>query len=158
MKANHGKWHLLLSIQESSNIQIANLTIKSSKAKELLGINLDNNVKFDIHVERICQKANRKINALARRANYMELPKKRILMNEFFKAQFSYCPGIWMFLSRTFNNKISRLHERCLRIMYNDTFTHFELLHKDNSVSIHRNYIHTLAIEMYKFFLVCLQK
>ena len=34
MKANHDKCYLLLSIQESSNIQIANFTIKSSKAKK----------------------------------------------------------------------------------------------------------------------------
>ena len=80
MKANHDKWHLLLSTQESFNIQIANFTIKSSKAKKLLGINLDKNLKFDIHVESICQKANRKLNALARIANYMELPKRRILI------------------------------------------------------------------------------
>ena len=54
MKANHDKCHLLLSIQESFNIQIGNFTIKSSKAKTLLGINLNKNLKFDIHVENIC--------------------------------------------------------------------------------------------------------
>ena len=41
MKANHDKCHVLLSTQESFNIQIVNFTIKSSKAKNLLGINLD---------------------------------------------------------------------------------------------------------------------
>ena len=71
MKANHDKCHVLLSTQESFNIQIANFTIKSFKAKILLGINLDKNVKFDIHIDSICQKANRKLDALARIANYM---------------------------------------------------------------------------------------
>ena len=65
MKANHDKCDLLLSFQESLNIQIANFTIKSSKAKRLLEINLDKNVKVDIHVESNCQKVNRKLNALA---------------------------------------------------------------------------------------------
>ena len=50
----------------------------------------------------------------------MELPKRRILMNAFFKAQFNYCPIIWMFHSCCLNNKINRLHERCLRMIYND--------------------------------------
>ena len=55
----------------------------------------------------------------------MELPQRRILMNAFFKAQFNYC-------------HINRLHERCLRIIYNDKLSNFEeLLNKDNSVSIH---------------------
>ena len=112
---------------------------------------LDNKLKFDKQIENICQKANRKLNALARVTNYMELPKIRILMNAFFKAQFNYCPIVWMFHSRSLNNKINRLHERCLRIIYNDKRSRFEeLLVKDNSLSVHHNNIHTLAIEMYK--------
>ena len=35
MKANHDKYDLLLSTQESFNIQIENFTIKSSKVKKL---------------------------------------------------------------------------------------------------------------------------
>ena len=81
----------------------------------------------------------------------MELPKRRILMNAFFKAQFNYCPIIWMFHSRCLNNKINRLHERCLRMIYNDKISNFEeLLSKDNSVFIHHSNINALVIEMYK--------
>ena len=151
MKTNHDKCHLLLSTQESSSIQIANFTIIFYKAKKLLGINLDNNVKFDIYVESICQKANRKLNALAGIANHMELLKRRILMNAFFKAEFNYCPAIWIFHSLTLNNKINRLHECCLRILYNNKLSNFkELLQKDNSICIHHNNIYALAIEIYK--------
>ena len=54
-----------------------------------------------------------------------------------------------MFHSRTFNNKINRLHELCLRITYNNKLSSFaELLHKDNFG--HHNNIHALAIEMCK--------
>ena len=116
-----------------------------------LGINIDNKLKFDIHVESISQKANRKLNALEGITNYMELPKRRILMNAFFKSQFNYCPTIWMFHNRSLNNKINRLHERCLRIIYNDKHSNFEeLLNKDNFVSIHHNNVHALSIEMYE--------
>ena len=151
MKANHDKCHLLLSTQEEAKIQIANTTIKCSQSEKFLGIILDNQLKFDKHVENIYQKASRKLNALARVTNYMKLRKRRNLMNAFFKAQFSYCPAVWMFHSRSLNNKINRLHERCLRIIYNDKHSNFEeLLVKDNSVSIHHNNIHTLAFGIYK--------
>ena len=151
MKANYDKCHLLLSTQESVSIQVENFTIKSSKAKKLLGISIDSKLKFDIHVESIYQKLNRKLNALGRITNYMELPKRRTLLNAFFKSQFNYCPTIWMFHNRSLNNKINRLHERCLRIIYNDKHSNFEeLLNKDSSVSIHHNNLHALAIEMYK--------
>ena len=81
----------------------------------------------------------------------MELGKRRMLMNAFFNSQFNYCSVSWMCHSRALNNKINRLHERCLRIIYNDkTSTFKELLEKDNSVSIHYRNIQALAIEMYK--------
>ena len=41
-------------------------------------------------------------------------------MNDFFNAQFSYCPLTWMFNNRKINNKINKLHEKCLRTIYNN--------------------------------------
>ena len=54
--------------------------------------------------------------------------------------------------SRSYNNKINRLHERCLRIIiYNDKKSTFEeLLGKDGSVSIHHRNLQTLATEMFR--------
>ena len=82
---------------------------------KLLGVVFNSKLKFDKHIENICQKANnRKLNTLARVTNYMKLSKTRNLMNAFFKAQFSYYPVVWMFYSRSLNNKMNRLHKRCL--------------------------------------------
>ena len=54
-------------------------------------------------------------------------------MNAFFNSQFNYCSVIWMCNSRALNNKINRLDERCLPMIYNDkTSTFKELLEKDN--------------------------
>ena len=69
----------------------------------------------------------------------MDLSKRRILLNAFFISQFSYCPLVWMFHNREKNDKINQIHERCLRIIYNDKkSTFYELLEKDRSVSIHK--------------------
>ena len=49
------------------------------------------------------------------------------------------------------NNKINHIHERALRLVYQDYETTFEdLLKKDNSLSFHHRNIHQVAIEMYK--------
>ena len=72
-------------------------------------------------------------------------------MNTFFDSQFRYCPLICMCHSRTNKRKIDRLHERCLRIIYNNKQSSFrELLEKDSSVSIHGGNVQILATEMYK--------
>ena len=82
----------------------------------------------------------------------MKIEKKRIIMKAFLESQFGYCPLIWMFHSRSLNNKINRIHERALQITYNDKSSSFQdLLKKDNSVSIHHRNIRTLATEIFKF-------
>ena len=134
MKANLGKCHMLLSYTESLNFQISETVIHNSQSKKLLGVTFDNNLKFEKHINTIFQKANRKVNALARITPYMELTKRRILMNAFFDSQFNYCPLIWMFHSRNLNNKINRLHERCLRAIYNDKTSSFEQLLENDSL------------------------
>ena len=54
-----------------------------------------------------------------------------------------------MFHSRTLNSKINKLHERALRLVYNDETSSFEkLLKRDNSVKIHTRNLHYLATEM----------
>ena len=117
----------------------------------MLGISFDYKLKFTNHNDEICKKASQKFNALARIAPYMGIYKRRTLLNGFCKSQFNYCPLIWMCCNRSLNNKIDRLHERSLRIVYSDKTSDFsELLEKDGSVSIHYQNIRQLAIEMFK--------
>ena len=56
-----------------------------------------------------------------------------------------------MFCSRSSNNKINKLHERALRIVYDDYNSKFEeLLTKDGSFTIHHKNIQTLEKETFK--------
>ena len=72
-------------------------------------------------------------------------------MNAFILSQFWYCPLMWMFHSRKLNHRINKMHERALRIVYNDHHCTFEeLLDKDNSFTIHERNLQGLAIEMLK--------
>ena len=72
-------------------------------------------------------------------------------MKAFIKSQFGYCPLVWMNHSRKLNNRISRIHERALRVAYNDNVSSFqELLLKDNSVTIHNRNLQFLVTEMFK--------
>ena len=103
------------------------------------------------HIKNICKQAGNKLNALARIAKFLDDDKKKILMNSFVISQFNYCPIIWMYCQRKSNNLINRIHERALRIAYNDYASTFNaLLEKDNSIMIHQRNIHALALEIFK--------
>ena len=56
-----------------------------------------------------------------------------------------------MFHNRNVNSKINRIHERALRILYNDDVTTFNgLLKRAGEFTIHKRNIQSLAIEMFK--------
>ena len=108
---------------------------------KLLGVFIDKKFNFNEHVSRLCKKGNQKLHALVRVSKYLSSVKLRILMKSFIESQFNYCPLVWMFHNRTLNNKINRLHERALRIVYKDELhgdlSFKDLLDKDDAVSIH---------------------
>ena len=72
-------------------------------------------------------------------------------MNAFFSSQFGYCPLVWMFHNRRYNNKINCLHERMLRIVCKGCKSSFvELLSEDKSLTVRHRNVQKLAIEMYQ--------
>ena len=135
---NTDKCHLIISKQSCMNLKIGDVNIENSTCEKILEIKVDNKLNFNDHLDGIIKKASRKVRALSRIFHFMDLTKKRFLMNSFFSLQFSYYPLIWMSHSRTVNNKINKLHGRCLRIVYNDKKPSFkEVLATDKSVPIH---------------------
>ena len=79
-------------------------------------------------------------------------------MKAFIESQFNYFSLIWMFHSRTMNNKMNRILEKALRLVYSNYSSNYDdLLKKGGSFSIHERNIQTLAIEYTSFFMVFLQ-
>ena len=93
---------------------------------------MDSELSFDQHLSSICSKANEKLHALGHICRYMYFERHRTLMKAFIESQCNYCPLTWMFHSRAKHNKISRIHQRALRLIYSDYSSNFdELLKKD---------------------------
>ena len=91
-KSNTEKCHLVISTDQSVNFQLGASLIERSDSGKILGIKIDYKLSFDEHMKTLCSKANNKLRALARAAPYMSAERKKILMNSFFNAQFSYFP------------------------------------------------------------------
>ena len=108
-------------------------------------------MNFKEHVTNLCDKASKKIQALARNFPYIPQTQKRLLMNAYFMSQFGYFSLVWMNHSRTLNNRINGLHKKALSLVYNDFSSNFsKLLEKDKSVNIHHRNLQTLAYEIFK--------
>ena len=123
------------------SIKASSSAIKASNEEKLLGVIINQKLNFKQHLFTVCNKASQKLHALARASMYMPKEKNRIVVRAFVISQFSYCPLLWMFHDRGVNSKINHIHERALRIAYQDFKSSFaELLTIIHSLFINEIY------------------
>ena len=153
MKLNTDKCHLLIAGNKHEHVfaKIGNDIVWESSKERLLGVTIDNKLRFKEHIYNLCKTAHNKLSALIRYSSILNIEKRRNLMKAFIDSQFAYSPLTWMFHDRGINHKINSVHERALRCVYRDDVSTFEeLLKKDSSHPIHHINIQAMAIEMYK--------
>ena len=68
----------MLSLDISAKLD-QDIVMESNDVK-LLGVTIDNNLRFDKHVSNICLKANRKLNAFIGVAKFFSFFKKQVFI------------------------------------------------------------------------------
>ena len=135
MKANADNCHLLVTRDIDVTAKIGEFDVKNGREEKLLGVKIETKLYFENHVSSLCKKASQKLHALASVVDFMNL---------------NYCPLIWMFHSRQLNNRMNKIQERALRLVYNHgKLTFNDLLKLDNSVTIHQRNLQILATETF---------
>ena len=78
MKLNTDKCNLFISGNKNEYMwaKLDGGIVWESNDAELLGVTIDNNLRFDKHVSNICLKTNRKLSALTRVAKFVPFKKK----------------------------------------------------------------------------------
>ena len=80
-----------------------------------------------------------------------ELRKKRLIFKAFIVSQFNYFPLLWMIHTKQLNNRINSLHEKALRVTFQNRNSSFsKLLKLEKLASIYYRYIKYLLTEIYK--------
>ena len=138
MKSNEDKCNLFVVNNADDTVKVGNENLCACPTIDLLGITIDNALNFSEYVSKLSKL-------------YLSADKLKHLMKSFIASQFNYCPLSWMFHNRTLNNKINKLHERALRLVYKKyDYTFQELLVMDSSVTIHDRNLKRLSTEMFK--------
>ena len=79
MKLNINKCHLFVAGHKFEHTWVRDVPdkIREDNSIKLLGVSIDNKLKFDKHVLNIIKKANSKPSALSRLTKFMTLQKKK---------------------------------------------------------------------------------
>ena len=78
-----------------------NILMENSKEQKVISVIIDNKLNFKSHISELCEKPSQKIVALSRLSSYLHNSDKTLIFNSIIKSQFSYCPLVLMFCSRS---------------------------------------------------------
>ena len=125
MIVNPGKFQAMVinrfgKMENKHEMYIENKKITSEHSVKLLGIEIDNQLKFNNYVSTLCKKASSQLNAIGRLRKYIGFPEKMALIEAFVFSNFDYCPLVWHFTSMTSSSKIGSIQKRALQVYVMD--------------------------------------
>ena len=153
LKPNLGKFQcMILGTKDHSFVlNISKSKIERSAEVTLLGVKIDQQLKFKSHIKELCRKVAYKLRALRRIRKYLTVEKAKLLANAFFNSQFTSATLIWMFTGKSSIARICKIHFRALKVVYsNYDKSYHDLLNFSNDVSTNQRHLRFLAIEVYK--------
>ena len=85
---------------------------------KLLGAHIESRLSFDYHIKQLCEKSSKKLHALSRETNVMNITKTSFLIKSVIR---SHCLLVRMLYSKNIENRINRLYERAHRLSYDNS-------------------------------------
>ena len=154
LEANPTKFQSMLipSKQEKEtdlSLVIGGIEIDHANNIKVLGIIIDQCLKFNKYMSDICSKASRQLNGLQRFRGSPDFDSRMAIYKTFIISNFNYYPLVWMFSSKKSLTNIENIQKRALRFVTNDYTSSFqELLTNISGIRIMT--LRSLAIEVYK--------
>jgi hypothetical protein len=122
MQANPDKFQVLAVEKKTfdKNMKICkqNSTLSCEETVKLLGIEIDYQLNFDIHISSICRKASQQLNI--RLGRYLDRLSKLTIFHTFILSNFNFCPLAWHFCTDKNSKKLEKVQERALHFVCDD--------------------------------------
>ena len=140
-----------LDTKSDFKICIDDTEINNDVCIKLVGVHIDNQLNFNKHIQEICIKAGRQLNALKRLSQKLTTDSKLCIFRSFILSHFNYCPIVWHICSKYNTVKLDKIQERGLRFVYNDYSSSYEiLLSKAGLCTLEIGRLRAIAVEMFK--------
>ena len=98
-------------------LTINGTTLENVTHQKLLGIHVDNSLKWHIQIDNVCQKLNSKVNLLKRIKCYLNRHSRVLFYNAYILPIMDYCCHIWGKENKACINQIHKIQSRICKIM-----------------------------------------
>ena len=135
---------------EDITINIGDHKINSSTNVDLLGLNIDEHLNFRNQIKNMCSKAGAKLNAIKRLTNSLKQCDRKLLVNAHVISQFNYSSIVWHCCGLTEIHKMEKLHERCIRFIYDEyNKNYFEILIENKLTTLYGKRMLAMCCEIF---------
>ena len=145
------KYEQVNQVTQNSNISVQNNDLCPTNEVKVLGVTLDDILNFKSHVDDICNRASRQINSIKRFSKYLKIDRRLSVYKSFIQSNYSYWPVARLFCGGKNNNRLEKLQERAIRIVFDDFSSSYEFLcERANTLPLSFYRFHFLGIGVYK--------
>ena len=97
------------------SLSIQCITLQSVETHKLLGVHLDKNLTWNIHIDKLCKQVNIKINLLKRFSHFLTLDMEKVFYSGYISTIIEYACIVWGIGNKTNSNRIIKLQKRAAR-------------------------------------------
>ena len=129
------------------SVSLNGIVIDTANTMQLLGVSIDRDLNFNVHVKETVRKVSRKLQVLKRYKHFITTYAKKRLYLAYFLSHLTYCSTVWFHYGKRNADIIEKLNESILRFVFNDFNNSYEkLLQEINQPSLRARQINDMLI------------
>ena len=110
-------------------LKMGDATIPLQNHVSILGVDFDEGLRFDRHINRVCRVASLKVTALRRMASFLDAKGLMLLYKAQVRPHLEYAALSWMSAAPLHLKKLDKIQRRALRLVQDaPTFPHLDSL------------------------------
>ena len=114
-----GSHHKLNNLDSQPCVNIGHDSIKQVQHSKVLGVEIDENLSWNKHIENVVKKVTSGIGAMRRIRNFVDRETLSSIYNALIRPHFDYCSEVWDTLGVGLSNRLQKLQNRAARIIMN---------------------------------------
>ena len=133
------------------NVKIGGQYLQHVTNTEILGVTIDHDLKWSIHVDNMCKKLARLLALLRRICFYLTTESMVLFYNSYVMPCFTYCTNVWGNCNKTDLNRLFMYQKRFIRIVFNDYTTEVnDLFYRSKWLTVFEIIEYQTSILMFK--------
>ena len=118
-----GSRQKLSTLSSQPELSIDNVPIEKVTSVKSLGILIDENLRWQTHIDKLSKKIASGIGAIKRIRDFVPTPTLHCIYNALIQSQFDYCNIVWGNCGKTLFDRLQKLQNRAARVL---TFSRYD--------------------------------